>query len=105
MRRRCASRESFRTGSVATMFSLSARLGGGACFTGLLLQALAGNANPFLLVRIGRTQAANIRADLPDFSAVRTGHGQMRLLFHGNLNSLWNLEFHGMRVSQREANH
>src|ERR1700686_876929 len=119
IRRRCASRESFRTGSVATSFSffpssalprklapdLSARLGGGARFSGLLLQALAGNANAFLLVRIGRPQTANIHEDLPNFSADRSRYGQVRLLFHRNLNALGNMKLHRMRIPQREADH
>src|ERR1700693_10835 len=61
---------SFKRASREARAGLSARLGRGARFSSLFLQALSGNANPFLLVRIGRPQTSNIRADLPDFAAV-----------------------------------
>src|SRR5579875_977240 len=100
---RCASRESFRI-EIATLLlprnRLRRRLGSG--LAGLLLQPLAGNANAFLLVRVGRTQRAKIRRDLPDLILVRAGDGQMRLLFDGDLYAFGNRKFHRVRIPECE---
>src|ERR1700685_1004743 len=82
---------------------LRARLGCGARFSSLLLQALAGDANAFLLIRSGRTQPANIRADLATLSAIGARHGEVRLLLDRHLNALGNVELDGMRIAEREA--
>ncbi len=38
-------------------------------------------------------------------TAVGSRHGQVRLLFDRNMNAFGNMEFHGMRVNQRETDH
>src|SRR5579864_1546901 len=61
-----------------------------AGLTSFLLQALASDANALLLVRIGRTQRAHIRSDLPDLAFVRAADNEVRLFFDGHLNAFRN---------------
>src|SRR6202035_5515414 len=46
----------------------------------LLLQTLAGVTHPFVLVRIGWTQAAHFCCNLSDFLAIDSGDAQLGLL-------------------------
>src|ERR1700728_3467089 len=116
MRRRWASRDSLRTGA-ATIFLLAPACGGrydrknsaalgrcrfGAGLSGLLFQALAGNAHALLLIRIGWTQRAKIRRDLTDLILVRAGHGHVRLLFHRDLNSFRTRKLDRVRIAERQ---
>src|ERR1700740_977284 len=97
-RLRCRSRDNFLTRADATVVSFALRrraAGLRASLAGLLLQALAGNANPFLLVGIGRAQRANIRSHLADLALVRAADNQMGLFIDGDLNAFGNLELDG----------
>src|SRR5947208_12897621 len=71
-------------------------------FAGFLLQALAGNTNPLLLVGIGRTQRTNVRGNLANLALVRAADDQMSLLVHGDLNTFGNRKLDGMRFAERE---
>src|SRR5208282_1408826 len=80
---------------------LSGRLRG-AGLARLLLKPLAGDADAFLLVRVGWTQPAQIRRYLADLVFVRAAHRQMRLFLDANLDSFRNWVFHWMRKAERE---
>src|SRR5712664_127277 len=120
---RCKSRDSLRTLADATVVSpnlqIMPRSTGGpsppmflnlrraglcSCLAGLLLQALTRNAHAFLLVRIGRTQRAHVRGNLADLAFVRTAHDDVRLLFHGDLDSFRNGKINRVRLAEREGN-
>src|SRR6266404_1898676 len=75
-----------------------------ASLASLLLQALAGDANAFLLVRIRRTQRTNVRSYLAKLALVRAADHDVRLLVHRDLNASRNLELDGMRLAERESN-
>src|SRR6266849_5473214 len=105
-RLRCRSRDNFLTRADATVrLLLPLRRGAGlrASLPGLLLQALAGDANAFLLIWIGRTQRANVRSHLADLAFVRAADNQVRLLVHGDLNALGNLELDGVGLAKRKG--
>src|ERR1700756_6014832 len=93
-RLRCRSRDSFLTRADATVVSFALRGDAGLCasLASLLLQALAGDANAFLLVGIGRTERANVRSYLADLAFVRAAHHDVRLLIDRDLNAFRNLD-------------
>src|SRR6267378_406014 len=96
-RRRCRSRDNFLTlGDATVVSSCLLRRAAGLCasLASLLLQALASNANTFLLVRIGRTQRANIRGHLTDLTLVRPADHDVGLLVDRDLNAFrdWELD-------------
>src|ERR1700687_219341 len=105
-RLRCRSRDNFLTRADATVVSFALRRAAGlrASLASLLLQTLASDANAFLLVRIGRTQRANVRGHLANLAFIRAADNEVRLLVHGDLNALGNLKFDGMRLTERERN-
>src|SRR6267154_5369217 len=74
-----------------------------ASLASLLLQALAGDANAFLLVRIRRTQRTNVRSYLADLALVRAADHDVRLLVHRDLNAFRNLELDRVRLAEREG--
>src|SRR6266404_3021726 len=74
-----------------------------ASLASLLLQAFAGDANAFLLVRVGRTQRANVRSNLADLALVRAADHDVGLLVHRDLNAFRNLELDGVRLAEREG--
>ena len=75
---------------------------GGASLARFLLQAFARQADALLLVRIRRTQAADIRRHLPDLARSAPLTVRRRLLFHRDLNAFGNRELDGMRIAERE---
>src|SRR5258707_11393162 len=85
-------------------FALRRAAGLRASLASLLLQALASDANAFLLVGVGRTQRANVRGHLADLPLVRAADHEVRLLVDRDLNALGNLELDGMRLAERESN-
>src|SRR5260370_14990306 len=105
-RLRCRSRDNFLTRADATVvsFVLRGAAGLGASLASLLLQALTRDANAFLLVGVGRTQRANVRGHLAILALVCAADHNVRLLVHGDLNALGNLELDGMRLAERESN-
>src|ERR1700758_617219 len=88
---------------LSSPFALRRAAGLRASLASLLFQALAGNANAFLLVGIGRTQRANVCGHLADLPFVRAADHDVRLLIDRDLNALGNLEFDGMRLAEREG--
>src|SRR6266478_4654596 len=101
-RLRCRSRDSFLTRADATVrLLLPLRLRAG--LPGLLLQELAGDANAFLLIWIGRPQRANVRSHLAALAFVGAADDQVRLLVHGDLNALGNLELDGVGLAKRKG--
>src|SRR3989449_8617384 len=103
MRMRWASRESFRTGTPAMFFcdSLCGRLRAG--LAGFLLEPFAGQADAFLLVRVRRTQAANVCRNLPDLALVGAADHQMGLLIHADVDPFGNREDDRMRIPETEV--
>src|SRR5882762_82196 len=96
-RRRCRSRDNFLTLGDATVVSsclLRRAAGLRASLASLLLQGLAGNANAFLLVRIGRTQRANVRGHLAHLTFIRAADHDVGLLVDRDLNAFrdWELD-------------
>src|ERR1700738_470002 len=89
---------------LSSPFALRRAAGLRASLASLLLQALARDANAFLLVGVGRAQRANIRGHLADLPLVRAADHEMRLLVDRDLNALGNLELDGMRFAERESN-
>src|ERR1700726_4406732 len=89
---------------LSSPFALRRAAGLRASLASLLLQALASDANAFLLVGVGRTQRANVRGHLPDLPLVRAADHEVRLLVDRDLNALGNLELDGMRLAQGESN-
>src|SRR6266481_851466 len=85
-------------------FTLRGAAGLRASLASLLLQAFAGDANAFLLVRVGRTQRANVRSNLADLALVRAADHDVRLLVHRDLNAFRNLELDRVRLAEREGN-
>src|SRR3984893_16186075 len=73
-----------------------------ACF---LLQALAGDTNALLFVRVGRTQLANIRRNIANLAFVRAADDQLRLFLDGDLNSLRNVKLDRVRLAECECDH
>ncbi len=60
-------------------------------------------ANAFVLVRVGRTQAAHFGGNLSDFLAIDAGYAQLRLLgVDGNVNPGGQRVLDGVRVAERE---
>src|SRR5580704_690848 len=68
----------------------------------LLLQSLASDADALLLVRVGRTQRAQIRGNLADLALIGAGHGHVRLLFDRDRDSYRNRKFDRVRIAERE---
>src|SRR5882762_3980133 len=100
-RRRCRSRDNFLTlGDATVVSSCLLRRAAGLCasLSSLLLQALAGNANDFLLVWIRRTQRANITGHLANLPLVRAADHDVGLLVDRDLNALRNRELDRMRL-------
>src|SRR5258708_19060432 len=60
----------------------------GAGFAPFLLQALTGDADALLLVRVGWAERTEIRPHLADLSLVRAADDSMCLLVDGDLNPL-----------------
>src|SRR5260370_6114966 len=89
---------------LSSPFALRGAVGICASLASLLLQALAGDANPFLCVGVGRTQRANVRGHLADLPLVRATDHEVRLFVDRDLNALGNLELDGMRLAERESN-
>src|SRR5260221_12399526 len=89
---------------LSSPFALRRAAGLRASLAGLLLQALARDANTFLLVGVGRTQRANVRGHLADLPFVRAADHDVRLLVDRDLNTLGNLKLDGMRLAERESN-
>ena len=83
---------------------LQIRLRGGLCsgLSGLLLQTLAGDANAFLLIRIGGSQPAEVGDHLADQGAVGAGNSHVGLLIYRDLNSLRYRELDRVRIAQAE---
>src|ERR1700687_619688 len=71
---------------------------------GVLLQALAGDAHPFLFVGVGRAQGANVRSHVATLAFARAADHQVGLFVDRNLNAFGNLELDGMRLAEREGN-
>src|ERR1700738_1412511 len=88
---------------LSSPFALRRAAGLRASLASLLLQALAGDANAFLLVRVGRTQRANVRGSLANLALVRAADHDVRLLVHRDLNAFGNFELDGMRLAERES--
>src|SRR3984893_985098 len=89
---------------LSSPFALRGAAGLRASLASLLLQALAGDANALLLIRVGRTQRANVRGHLANLPFVRAADNDMRLLVDRDLNALGNFELDGMRLAEREGN-
>src|ERR1700690_1475913 len=69
----------------------------------LLLQTLAGVTHAFVLVRIGRAQAAHFGSHLPDFLAIDSSDTQLSLLgIHRSFNAGRQWILNRMRVTQAE---
>src|SRR5271157_11372 len=75
----------------------------GARLARLLLQTLAGDADVLLLVRVWRTQRANVRGHLADLRLVRAAHHDVRLLFDRNLNAIGNGKLDGVGLAEGES--
>src|ERR1700740_843696 len=88
---------------LSSPFALRGAAGLRASLASLLLQALAGDANAFLLVGVGRTQRTNVRSDLAYLALVRAAYNDVRLFVHRDLNALGNLELDGMRLAEGES--
>src|SRR6266446_8108806 len=88
---------------LSSPFALRRGAGLGASLAGFLLQALAGDANAFLLVGVGRTQRANIRGHLANLALVRAADHEMGLFVDRDLNAFGNLEFDGVGLAEREG--
>src|SRR5579859_8039132 len=88
--------ESFAIGS-------SRLLGGRAGLAYLLAQRFAGIADSLVLIRIGRTQRADIRGDLPHQLLVVTTQDEMCLLIDLQVDALGQQHFDRMRIAQREC--
>src|SRR5258706_2039094 len=84
-------------------FALRGAAGLCASVASLLLQALAGDANALWLVRIGRTQRANVRSYLAYLAFIRSADHDVGLLVHRDLNAFGNLELDGVRLAEREG--
>src|SRR5579864_8143660 len=85
--------------SRAMLLRSSARAG----LADLLAQRFAGVTHALVLVRIGRTQRAHIRGHLAQQLAIRTRQHQMRLLIDFEIDSVRQIEFDGVRITQREG--
>src|SRR5258708_20384887 len=89
---------------LSSPFALRRAAGLRASLAGLLLQALARDANTFLLVGVGRTQRANVRGHLADLPFVRAADHEVRLLVDRDLNTLGNLKLHGVLLPDPSTN-
>src|SRR5580700_9095085 len=69
---------------------------------GLLAEHLTGIADSFILVRIGRTQRADVRGHLSYALFVVAAQNQMRLLVDLEVHALWQQQLDGVRIAQSE---
>src|SRR6267142_2193313 len=105
-RRRCRSRDNFLTlGDATVVSSCLLRRAASLCasLASILLQALSGNANALLLVRIRRTQRPNSRSHLAGLPFIRAADLDVGLLVDRDLNTFRDWELDRMRFAQRES--
>src|SRR5260370_8178829 len=89
---------------LSSPFALRGAAGLRASLASLLLQALTRDANAFLLVRVGRTQRANVSGHLAYLALVCAADHDVPLLFHVYLNALGNLELVRMILPETQIN-
>src|SRR5579862_7479486 len=90
-----------RVGAAKKLSLGRASLGPG--LAGLLLQALAGNANSLLLIGIGWPKRTDVRRHLSDLTLVRTADDQVRLLVHRDLDAFRDRKGNRVRLAEREG--
>src|SRR5271167_2959906 len=77
----------------------------GPSLASFLLQALAGNANPLLLVRVGGAQRTKVRSHLANLRFIRAADDNVGLLVDRDVDSLGNRKLHrvGLAESKRHG--
>src|SRR5947199_10814796 len=105
-RRRCRSRDNFLTlgdATVVSSYPLRGAAGLRAGLASLLLQALAGDANAFLLVGVRRAQRANVRGHLANLALVGAADHDVSLFINGDLNAFGDWKLDRMRFAKCES--